>query len=838
MLLPRFTIRTLLGLTTLCAVLFLVLGLAFRGQSWAWAWGLSIGVASIAVTALVHAAWFGLVSLFARLFAREESPRRDNVLLLAIAVGAWYFAAAEVQAQPPAQIPVQPNGVRVTMPTDRVTSRSSGLSLSIDTRWVDNFGYRPIAVAVSSPSPTTADHLITIRLLAGSWVRWGTITVEQDFELPMGSTSAETTIACPQYQSDIPGWYFTWEVWVDGVKDEDLSMDRRAAMSLMSSGGGSPVQYAMLVIGTTSQERQILNPASTEAGVMALPMADLPTRWIDYTCLDIVSFTGDELRQVAQSSPDAFHAICRWVRAGGQLWVTGLGDQWEGLPGVDETLGLLPAELGPSAEGNATEAGDALPAGWEPLQFGNGRQRRNSQFFRQLSTGEVHAARDPELVDLLRSNPDWVAVDPPKRQPGAGNRNTNRPTDSALWFVQKPMGLGQVRAFRMKWDATGLVLAPAGPAPQGAQPPPAGSLTPLSAAVQTSRDWGSRHGLLPNEANRDFSNLLVPGVGLAPVMEFCVLITFFVLVIGPVNYWLLKRFQRVHLIVITVPAGAAVMTLALFAYALVSDGLGTTVRVHSLTMLDQRTGEAVCWARLSYYAGLAPGQGLILPSDTVVYPITPGWDEAAADGSAVTKDRELQWDGQTARLTVGWLASRTPTQYLTIRSRQSPFRLELAEASDAPRATNQLGTSVSYVVAVDRSGNLFTGEQIAAGSSTRLQPVERGDAMARWRRLVSDNAPQPPPGLADSAADLLRMQQRSRRRSMQRLYGRLDYSQQQLTNNLLSGTIRELTGEEGQSGLQLPPRSYLAVTSFGPEVELGISEATEEASFHVLVGRW
>ena len=63
-LLPRFSIRTLLTMLTLAAVAFLIAGMAYRGQYWAW--GVTIGLASLLLTALVHAAWFGLVWLFAR----------------------------------------------------------------------------------------------------------------------------------------------------------------------------------------------------------------------------------------------------------------------------------------------------------------------------------------------------------------------------------------------------------------------------------------------------------------------------------------------------------------------------------------------------------------------------------------------------------------------------------------------------------------------------------------------------------------------------------------------------------------------------------------------------
>ena len=85
------------------------------------------------------------------------------------------------------------------------------------------------------------------------------------------------------------------------------------------------------------------------------------------------------------------------------------------------------------------------------------------------------------------------------------------------------------------------------------------------------------------------------------------LITLFVLLIGPLNYWWLKRAKRLHLMVLTVPLAAIVTTAGLAAYAVLADGFDTKVRLYSYTTLDQRTGDAACWARLSYYSGLAPG---------------------------------------------------------------------------------------------------------------------------------------------------------------------------------------------------------------------------------------
>lgn len=71
MLLPRFTIRALLVILTVCACVFVVVGLAFRGEQWAW--GVTIGVLSLLFTLLVHAGWFLLIWGLARMQSKRAS---------------------------------------------------------------------------------------------------------------------------------------------------------------------------------------------------------------------------------------------------------------------------------------------------------------------------------------------------------------------------------------------------------------------------------------------------------------------------------------------------------------------------------------------------------------------------------------------------------------------------------------------------------------------------------------------------------------------------------------------------------------------------------------------
>ena len=61
-LIPQFSIRWLLALTAVCAVIFSIVGLAVRGNAWAAA--VSIGIGSLVILVVVYGLLFGVVWVF------------------------------------------------------------------------------------------------------------------------------------------------------------------------------------------------------------------------------------------------------------------------------------------------------------------------------------------------------------------------------------------------------------------------------------------------------------------------------------------------------------------------------------------------------------------------------------------------------------------------------------------------------------------------------------------------------------------------------------------------------------------------------------------------------
>lgn len=755
----------------------------------------------------------------------------NRVVFCRIATVVLTAASTSTYAQLPTPLPaagmapavVQSNGDVVTVPADRPVSRRSGLTLTIDTRWANSYGYRPVEVTIASPTPVTANHLITIRLHTG----WDADTsVEQDFELPLGSTQASAVVAMPIYsQSSNRYW---WDVWIDGAKDLDLSVKEEDSIARSGGSSMSTSTVRILIPGSGFNHKSLMAIGVADFEVMTIALKDFPRRWIDYTCFDVISLSLGELEQLPQKNPAAFEAILRWVRAGGQFWVTDVGDKLDQLPKVSKVLQVPDTLL--STAMDVIEGDKPAPVGWRPARFRGGIVQGQPQGFSDSRTGQTRWVTDPRVIAALERDQNFVRFGQAGETSDASVPRT-RAADSSEWFVEQRLGLGMLRAFRGVNEAAWF--AQGGPAANMAAM--ANSDSPgqipraLSMGLRSTRRWDARHGLIPDGASPDFAKLLVPGVGLAPVTEFQFLITLFVLIIGPLNYWLLKRYKRLQLIVLSVPIAAGLATGALFAYAIVSDGFATTVRVRSYTTLDQRNGDAACWARLSYYSGIAPANGLSMPIDAAVYPLLPGW----STDNWVT-ERAMQWGVNEAKLTLGWLPSRTPTQYLFQRSRKSPHRIDVTAGAGKMQITNRLSARIESLIVLDKEGMFFAGDGIENETRAALEPISRTQAVQRIVPIVRDNEPEAPAALSVSDRDF-RMG-RSRRGYMTRY--RQQFSSDQLAENLAGRAITDLAGLNGRPALDLPPRSYVAVTEKGPEVETGISYAQEEASFHVIVGRW
>ena len=491
------------------------------------------------------------------------------------------------------------------------TQTARGYRTTVDCRWIEGSGYWPIRIRVAPLAVATADQELDLRIVAHGY--WGPneegILLEQTIAIPAGTPAGqgvEMALSLPPTSNTSD-----YSIAIDDpatlkpiFKQPSIKFTGNANNSYLADafsqfprvlfvGSSLPNTAAMMELmpGNSTYQQQLQNTGTVYLGnqtpatpptalplptTIAVPPAGLPERWIDYTSLDVIVLTLNQLVDLSEKRPAAFRGVMQWVAAGGNLWVCGLsGDKgrWQRIPELEKLLGLRQDER---RTPDAT-----IPKGWTQPVPG---------LFGQHSATNLASPPYPSPMPVASSGNSNGGKQGEEKPPSAPGKPG---------FLLREFGLGQIAAIAAadpcssetkwsKWDWDWL----------------------LTTMGDARWQWTKRHGLAVGQANRDFWNFLIPGVGLAPVRTFQILITLFVLGIGPANYWLLRRAKRLHLMVLTVPLSAAVVTAALFAYALLADGLSVRLRVRSFTRLDQRRGTAATWARLSYYAGMAPSGGL------------------------------------------------------------------------------------------------------------------------------------------------------------------------------------------------------------------------------------
>ncbi len=703
----------------------------------------------------------------------------------------------------------------------------SGLNSSIDLRWVEGLGYRPVVVTITPVAPTTIDR--TLRLELRSFRRYqprDAVVASKMLEIPAGSGPVTTTIFLPQV--DVLD-RIAFEVWEDGRRLDELSTPEDTGLGLASpTPVGGQVPKLLFVTddpnapGTTMPDLSGLyrltgntvyyggaprGPVAAgnvnQANVMTMWEASLPSDWRWYSALDAICLTPDKLRQIYDQEPAAWLAIDRWVRAGGNLWLLDVGSNWEKFGDI---LHVFPSDKTTTAAGNINL--DPFAHGWSE-RFPNPRQSLSlgqpGMQWNLDGTAEQYGNRYFVQPDgsLGQVNPNSVPNSPKSEAPPESNAKAR--------FALRDHGLGQIAA--------------AQEAPFGTSPAP--WLNIFSVVGEHRWTWILRNGLNYHSLNNDFWNFLIPGVGLPPVRTFQALITLFVVVVGPLNYFWLRRRTRLHLLLVTVPAAAMLVAGSLFAYAVVKDGLGVRARARSFTLLDQRGGEAVSWARLSYYAGLAPSDGLVFPGDAVVLPI----DWGPRRGRGGDAPPLVMHHGRQQYLTSGWLPSRTPTQLLTVRARNSDAKIDLKPGEDgAIKARNALGSRILHLFVCDQEGTWHQGQGIPSDGEAVLRPVEDLEVSQTLRGTLNNHRAISE-GMTRGRPNMNRRYYRSASH---------EYSQPepQITQSVLEDRgLQKMAGDVSNTAF-FAPGHYIAIVEKSPEVEYGLPSFENAGSFHAIVGIW
>ena len=257
----------------------------------------------------------------------------------------------------------------------------------------------------------------------------------------------------------------------------------------------------------------------------------------------------------------------------------------------------------------------------------------------------------------------------------------------------------------------------------------------LSSVGEPRFSWVRRHGIAPDFGTEEFYNFMNPSIRGVPVYGFMVLITVFAVLIGPVNYFYLRRKRLLWLLLVTVPATALVTSVLLVGYSVAAHGFSIRSRIRSLTVLDQKSHSAVTVARLALFAGVAPARGMQFSPETAVYPVFPPTTEPGAFTVNWTENQSL---------TSGWLLSRTRTQFLTIRHAEQRARVDVKPGQDGGLAiVNGLPWELEAVLVADASGRLLSARNVLPNATELLAGVSETNR-SDFVRLLGRNRPELP----------------------------------------------------------------------------------------------
>ncbi len=226
-----------------------------------------------------------------------------------------------------------------------------------------------------------------------------------------------------------------------------------------------------------------------------------------------------------------------------------------------------------------------------------------------------------------------------------------------------------------------------------------------SLPVNGVRDWSAI-------AARGF-RLPIPGVGGVPARAYMMILLLFSVIIGPVNYWVLRRNRQQVLLVLTAPLISATFILLLAGYVLAGEGIGVRGRAVTFTMLDEVRKHAATRSSASLYAaGMTPAGGLRFPRDVAAIPI-------GVEGTG-TRERLVLDLTEAQQFSAGVIQARSPTNLEQMAFRPARERLSFSTGDGGLSVVNGLGATVTALSYREGDRRYILNAPLAPGAKATL----------------------------------------------------------------------------------------------------------------------
>ena len=232
-------------------------------------------------------------------------------------------------------------------------------------------------------------------------------------------------------------------------------------------------------------------------------------------------------------------------------------------------------------------------------------------------------------------------------------------------------------------------------------------------------------------ASNHYENLLMPEVENVPLPVLLWVMLAFVILIGPVNYFVLRRRNREPWILVTTPVLSLAFCLLVILYITFHEGWHSRGKSFGVTFLDQERGIAATKAWNVLYAPMRPKDGLRFSAgDCLAF--FRGTGEFTLDLN----------EGQ--HYSPSLVQPRVPLTYAVSRAEPRKERLRVIRNADGTLSVvNGLSGNLSALALVDADGRLHvSGVPVMAGARAELEQAGRADKTGELRFTPAGEFPK------------------------------------------------------------------------------------------------
>ncbi len=238
----------------------------------------------------------------------------------------------------------------------------------------------------------------------------------------------------------------------------------------------------------------------------------------------------------------------------------------------------------------------------------------------------------------------------------------------------------------------------------------------------------------------EFMDVLALEIPTIPLHWLFFVMVAFVILIGPVNYFVLRKLHREMLLLATTPAISLLFCLLVIGFITVDEGWYSRAKASGITLLDQPARLAATHVRFGVYAPIPPRGGLRFDSGDMLNFCGAGEIDLALN------------EGQHFRS--GLIQPRIPLYAVVKRVTLQREQLRIVrEKNGRISVVNGLGVKLTGLGVIDDAGRLFvTDDPVEPGARVQLKPTSfrTGRSEMEWEALFKQFERSGAPGAEEN----------------------------------------------------------------------------------------